>query len=259
MNALIVDDEKLNRETLHLLLEQNCPDVKVVAKADSASSARQMLQGFKAEVIFLDINMPNENGFDFLTSIAKENYAVVFVTAYEQYALKALKANAVDYLLKPVNTDELKLAVEKVKYILQLKEASKEAGNVYSQSLQNLTEDLKRKRWPAKLTLSHQHGFVIVDTEDIVYLEADGNYSIIHLSSMQKLVVTRPIREFEDMLDPEIFIRIHKSIIINLRYLQEYSREEGNFAVMKDGARVMVSRRKLDEFMEAVDRLARKV
>lgn len=259
MIALIVDDEKHNRVGLKLSIEQCCPSVHFILEADSADAARELMKSHKPDIIFLDINMPNENGFEFLNSIDAQRFAVVFVTAYSKFAVRAFKANAVDYLLKPVIEEELISAVEKCQQRFALLSNDQTPPDSFAPNLVNLKQTLESKGYPAKLTLPHHQGFTIVETDQIIHIEADGNYSVLYLSMQGKLVVTRAIREFEFLLDPAVFFRSHKSALINLRYVKEYSSADGHFVVMKNGERVVISRRRLDEFMMAIDKLSSRI
>lgn len=259
MTALIIDDEKPNRDGLKLLLRENCPQVKIIYEADSAASAREQCRKNKTDILFLDINLPNENGFEFLNSVPDLKAAVVFVTAYSEFAVRAFKANAVDYLLKPVDADELVLAVKRcIGRLLQHSENGR-TENIIDSSIINLKTDFKNKSYPAKLTLPHLQGFTIVETENIIFIEADGNYSVLHLTNGNTLVVTRALREFEFLVDPAVFFRAHKSSLINLHYVLEYSSVDGHFALMKNGNKVDISRRKLEEFMSAIDKLSSRI
>ena len=257
-NAIIVDDEPNVRETLELLLQKHCPEIKICAHAGSAQQGRDLLKNHVIEFIFLDIAMPKEDGFSFLNSIEKEKYAVIFITAYQEYALQALKANAIDYLLKPVNFIELKTAVAKAIYYFEIRSARPAAQTVYQESLSNLHEQMRSKdKVTEKITILEQFGFRILKLSELMYLQADSNYTILHLSGLEKIVVTRSLCEFEEMINNPLFVRIHKSTIINLDYLKAYSSFQGNTAELSDGTKLTISRRKLIEFREAVDKFAK--
>ena len=251
--AIIIDDEKNIREALSTLLGQYCPEIKVCGVAGSASEGRQLLENNKVDFIFLDISMPKEDGFAFLRSIPSNKYGIIFATAYQEYALRALKANAVDYLLKPINPFELQEAVKKAIYYLELRRKNSETRDVYDQSLNNLNDHMQTRNSPlTKLTISEQSGFRIVNVAELMYLQADDNYTVLYLTGHQKIMATRTLGEFEKMLEGPEFFRIHKSTIINLNYLVAYSNFQGNFAELKDGARLVISRRKLSEFREKI-------
>jgi two-component system, LytTR family, response regulator len=259
MNCLIVDDEKPNRDGLRFMLQKSCPDISFIYEADSAQAARSLLHQEKIDILFLDINMPNENGFEFLNSLNGATFCVVFVTAYSEFAIRAFKANAIDYLLKPVETTELQEAVEKCKERKNILLTDVASEHIYRDSLLNLSSVTGQNKYPSRLTLPHQQGFNIVDTSEIVCIEADGNYSMLFFIDRENLLVTRAIREFEFLLDPSIFMRSHKSALINLNYVIEYSSADGHFALMKNGKKVNISRRKLDEFMTTIDKLSRRI
>jgi two-component system, LytTR family, response regulator len=251
--AIIVDDEMNIREALVLLLAQYCPEIVVCGTANSASDGRKLLESNKVDIIFLDISMPREDGFAFLRSIPDHNYAVIFATAHQEYALRALKANAVDYLLKPINPLELKEAVNKAVYNHELRRNHSEMRDIYNQSMANLSEHMQSKtNQVSRLTVTGQFGFRIINVADLMFLEADSNYTVLHLTNDRKIIATRTMGEFEKLLEGNSFFRIHKSSIINLNYLAGYSSYQGNFAELKDGTLLNISRRKLLEFREIV-------
>ncbi len=257
-SALIVDDEPNVRDTLELLLQKHCPEIKVCAQAGSASQGRDLLKAHEIEFIFLDIAMPKEDGFSFLNSIEKERYAVIFITAFQEYALKALKASAIDYLLKPVNYVELKAAVVKAVSYFEMRKSRPAVRTIYRESLSNLQEHmLSENKLTEKITILEQYGFRILKLSELMYMQADSNYTILHLSGLEKIVATRSLSEFEDMINNPLFVRIHKSTIINLDFLKAYSSFQGNMAELSDGTKLTISRRKLTEFREAVDSYAK--
>ncbi|MEI7724200.1 MAG: LytTR family DNA-binding domain-containing protein [Bacteroidota bacterium] len=251
--AIIIDDERNVREALEHLLGKHCPAISICGLAASAEEGRELLRNKQVDLIFLDIRMPKEDGFTFLKSIASENYGVIFTTAYEEYALNALKANAIDYLLKPINQIELCEAVAKAIQYHELRLTRSEMIAIYKESLGNLPEQIHHDRRPIeKITVAEQFGFRMVKVADIMYLQADSNYTILHLSGLNKIVATRTLSDFEKLLDPLVFFRIHKSTLINLNHLRAYSSYEGNFAELNDGTQLSISRRNLNDFREAV-------
>ena len=257
-NSIIIDDEPRVREGIRLLLTEYCPEIRLCGSAESASEGLELLKANRIELIFLDISMPEEDGFAFLQSIPKENYGIIFITAYEEYALKAIKASAIDYLLKPVNANELKEAVSKAIKYFELRRDKSEIHDVYQESLNNLQDQITSKDNPIiKITIAEQYGFRIINVSDLMYLQADASYTILHISGLDKIVATRSLGEFEKLLDNPMFFRIHKSAIINLNYLKGYSSFEGNFAELTDGTRISISRRKLSEFRETVSHFSK--
>lgn len=256
-SALIIDDEKNIREALSILLNQYCPEIHVSGIASSASEGREFLETSKVDFIFLDISMPKEDGFAFLRSIPGNTYGIIFATAYQEYALRALKANAIDYLLKPINPFELQEAVRKAIYFHELRRKSSENQEVYNQSLTNLQENIQLKNiLVTKITVSDHTGFKVVNVSELIYLEADDNYTVFHLTNNQKIIATRTLGEFEKILEGSDFFRIHKSTIINLNFLVGYSSFQGNFAELQGGTKLDISRRKLPEFREQVKRFS---
>jgi len=258
--AIIIDDERNVREVLELLLYQYCKEVEVVALAASAAEGRELLSRHEVDFIFLDISMPKEDGFSFLSSIQTGVYSIIFVTAFEGYALRALKASAVDYLLKPISPQDLREAVSKaIRHHLLMKSKEPEK-KIYHESLVNLNESINSgSKFIKKITVSEQFGFQLVDTSDIMYLEADSNYTILHLSGLKKIVATKTMGDFEKILDQPAFFRIHKSIIINLNYLKAYSSYQGNFVSLIDGTSLSISRRRLNDFREAIKHFTKSI
>ena len=246
LKALLVDDEINNLESLAFLLHHDCEGIEVAGKANNAVQARDWLAHNNADVIFLDINMPGENGFQFLSSLTTRSFKVVFVTAYNEYAIQAIKASALDYIVKPVSIDELQIAVEKVK--LSLKNPGAVEQN--HQLLENLLQSVNKKSPPKKIALPHLGGISFIEVDSIVSLQADSNYTIIHLNNMQKLVITKTLKDFEELLDQTQFARIHKSYIVNLKYIKEYSTTDGGIVKMTDGNQWSISRRQLEFFLE---------
>lgn len=246
LKALLIDDEENNLQSLRFLLEKDCIEVEVAGMMRSAGEARKWLTTNRVDVIFLDINMPGENGFQFLESFATHEYQIIFVTAYDQYAIQAIKASALDYILKPVNIDELQAAVEKVRHSLNSPVAPEQANQLLAHFLQTVN----KKAAPQKIALPHLGGISFVEVNDIVSLQADSNYTIIHMVNMQKLVISKTLKDFEELLDPSQFARIHKSYIVNLRYLKEYCTTDGGIVKMTDGNQWSISRRQLESFLE---------
>ncbi|MHC1777164.1 MAG: LytR/AlgR family response regulator transcription factor [Lentimicrobium sp.] len=258
--AIIVDDERNVREALGIMLNELCPEIELCGTASSAADGRELLKQEKVDFIFLDISMPGEDGFSFLKSIPKDEYGIIFVTAYEEYALHALRANAIDYLLKPVDSIELREAVTKAIHYHELRKAKAEVRSVYHESLNNLQNQVHSGNRKIELiTIAEQFGFRMVRVADLMYLQADSNYTILHLSGLDKIVATRSLCEFEKILENSMFFRIHKSTIINMNFLKAYSSYEGNFAELTDGTRLSISRRKLIEFREAVKQFSKSI
>ena len=248
LHAIIVDDEEYSRKSLYFLILEHCPDVQVDYIAESVQQAREYIAKHSINLAFLDIAMPRENGFELFSSLHEEDIMVIFTTAYDKFALKAIKANALDYLLKPIDINELKEAVQKAVKLAELMALKKTEENTSHAELQS--EDPKDTHWSSKITISHTHGYNVIDIKDIMYVEADSNYSIFHLKTSEKIITSKPLKEFEPLLEANDFMRIHKSIILNFRFLKEYSNKNGLQVVLKNDTYLPVSRRKSNEFQE---------
>ena len=247
INAIIVDDEEFARSSLFFLLQENCKVVQITGIAKSVSEAKVLLQKHQVDLIFLDIAMPRQNGFELISTAEQYNAHVVFTTAYDQYAVKAIKANALDYLLKPIDIDELMETVDKaVKFI-----SAKKPDLFGNDRLQNLKNDLDHKNI-RKLSLPNGQGYTLVDINHIVHVEADSNYSIFHLHDNEKITVSKVLKEYEEILPESQFVRVHKSSIVNLNYLQEYKSKNGLELILKNGQRIAVSRRRASDFLERI-------
>ncbi|WP_443946510.1 LytR/AlgR family response regulator transcription factor [Pedobacter sp. AW1-32] len=248
LKAIIVDDEEFARSSLFFLLQQNCPEVEITGIARSVAEAKEIMSNHSINLLFLDIAMPGGNGFELIPDAQKSKAAVIFTTAYDQYALKAIKANALDYLLKPIDIDELKIAVEKVAEHLKLFHNLQESDD----RMHNLASSLNNRSEIRKLTLPYGQGFKMIDVDDIIYIEADSNYSVVHLNSSEKITVSKVLREFEELLPTEQFVRIHKSNIINLNHLKEYNSKNGLLALLNNGESINISRRRASDFFEKI-------
>jgi two-component system, LytTR family, response regulator len=234
LKAVILDDESAGIESLMYDLKKNCPDVEVIKTFTDTSSAFDFLRQNPIDVLFLDISMPGCNGFDFLSKFKSINFSVIFVTAYEEYALKAFDFYAVDYLLKPVEYPKLIRAVERIK------EKSKPNGGVefLELMLKNLTSDLKKTD---TLAIPTTDGFEIVELTQVIYFKAEGNYTEIFLKDKKK-VVSKSIGDFEKVLNITKFFRIHHSYIINIDEVRKYVKGDGGTVILSNGLQLPVSR-----------------
>lgn len=248
LNAIIVDDEEFARSSLYFLLQENCENVHVAGIAKSVSEARNLLNQHAIDLIFLDIAMPSENGFELIPQAQNANATVIFTTAYDQYALKAIKANALDYLLKPIDIDELKEAVHKAAKYIKLNKAE----NNRNESLKNLANDLNDRTSIKKITLPSGQGYRLVDIDDIIHIEADSNYSVFHLSNLEKIAVSKILKDYEEILPESRFVRIHKSSIVNLKFVKEYNNKNGLQVVLNNGEAITVSRRRASDFFDKI-------
>jgi len=256
LKAIVVDDEELARKNLTMLLNEYCEEVEVIADAGNVIDAKDKIESMNPDVVFLDIRMPSgSEGFDLLESIESRDFFVVFVTAFKDYALRAFNANAIHYVLKPIDIDDLKIAVEKV---TESKVAfSQDPSNfeTYFESIQNLSTSMKSQGYGNKVAISHTKGIKLVDINDIIYLEASGNCTVLYFSDGSRYLDTRTLKIYEGILNPNIFYRIHKSHIINLDYLKEYLNEDGHFVVLKNGKLLPVARNRVSTFVKTLKAL----
>lgn len=243
LRAILIDDDQSNLSALSEKLLKHCPHVQVIGRCDNGEDGINAIESEKPDVVFLDIEMPVMNGFVMLQQLKYRNFELVFVTAYDHYAIKAIKYSALDYLVKPVEIDDLKAAVTKA-------EANKNSRNSQLQ-MDLLLEHLNNKQ-PKRITIPTSDGLRFINIEDIVYLEASNNYTNIYLSTDQKLLVSRTLKDFEDILPSDTFLRIHHSTVINKYYVEKYIRGEGGQVVMRHGKVLDVSKRKKSEFLQAI-------
>jgi len=251
LRCLIVDDEFNCRSNLQMLIEEYCPELEVIDLADSAEKARTLIKEIDPDVVFLDIKMPGEDGFSFLKSVGTYRFSVVFTTAHNQFALKAFKANAIDYLEKPIDVDDLKKAVAK---LVKIHELPSEAGATGSEAVQKALDSLVTKKSQEIIAIPTSDGFVMARNEEIVYLEAEENYTYIHLTENRKFFSCGSIKRYEDVLDKNTFFRTHRSYIVNVaHHLKEFSRKEGNMVILTGNIKVPVARRTLPEFLNQIN------
>jgi two-component system LytT family response regulator len=248
LNAILVDDEEFARSSLFFLLQENCENINIAGIAKSVAEARILLSQQPIDLIFLDIAMPGENGFELIGQAKESNAHVIFTTAYDQYALKAIKANALDYLLKPIDIDELKEAVEKADQYISLKKN----GINQNESLQNLAQQLQDRKEIRKISLPNGQGYTLTSVSDIVHIAADSNYSVFYLYNGEKITVSKVLKEYEEILPEHQFIRVHKSSIINLDYVLDYNSRNGLEVTLKNGDRIAVSRRRASDFLDKI-------
>jgi two-component system LytT family response regulator len=251
--ALIIDDEELARENLSMLISEFCPEIEVIGTSGNIIDAKQKIESLQPKIIFLDIRMPSgSEGFDLLDSIENKNFHVIFVTAFKDYAIKAFNANAIHYVLKPVDIEDLRAAVLKAVDAIQLADKNPEVYTDYLTTLKNLSNSLTSNIKSNKITISHAKGIKIIEDDTILYIEADSNCSVLYFMDGTKYLDTRTLGLYEEMLNPEKFFRIHKSIIINLNHLSEYVNEDGYFAVLKNGQRLPVARTRVQDFLAKI-------
>ncbi|MBS1598592.1 MAG: response regulator transcription factor [Bacteroidetes bacterium] len=243
LKAIIIDDELKGRLALKQKIIDYCKDLSIVAEATSGEEGIEQIKKFQPNIIFLDIEMPRMDGFEMLRRIENKNFHIIFTTAYDQYAIKAIKFAAFDYLLKPVDIEELRSCVEKIK---------QQSQNNTPQKLKALEENLHPGLALNKLAIPTLDGLLFFNIGDIIHLEAQSNYTAIYFTNHPKLVASRTLKEFEDLLPAEVFFRAHHSHIINLQYIKRYIRGDGGQIEMQNGNFVDLARRKKDEFLKLI-------
>lgn len=248
IRAILVDDEPGSLVTLKTLLQRYCPDVSVVAETGHPPDVVELVRKFSPDLLFLDIEMPYANAFDLLDMLRPVKFEVVFVTAFNDYALKAFKYAALDYLLKPLNIDELKGAVERVKKMLMGPQGINGRVNGLLENLSRPADD------PEKISIPTDDGYSLLELNKIIFIEAEGNYSRVYLENGRKPLIVRSLKEFEETLPPKRFIRVHHSFIINIHHAKRYQKGRGGLVEMTNGVRIEVAVRKRTDFLNKFSR-----
>jgi two-component system LytT family response regulator len=234
MTAIIVDDEPYCCETLATLLERYCPNVKVLDLCNSAANALQSIALKKPDILFLDIEMPLMNGFDLLEKLPQIDFKLIFTTSYDQYAIKAIRYSAFDYLLKPIDREELQRAVQK---------AGAQMAHPLPQQIEILLQKLNHPSVPInKIAIPTMEGLQMIFVDSVISCQADSNYTILYLKNKQRITASRTLKEIEEMLEDYSFIRVHHSFLVNLNEVEKYIKGEGGYMQMSDGTTVDVSR-----------------
>lgn len=242
IKVALVDDEPASLKTLQLLLKKYCPDIEVTATFNDPAKALKEIPGLPVDLLFLDIEMPVMSGFDLLNELKEYKGGVIFATAHSSYALRAFKFSAVDYLLKPIETDDLKQAVEKFKQTRQQKPDSATMKQL-ADNMQHLSSPS-----PQKIVVSTSNSIEIITLEEVEYLKADSNYTVICRSGKAAITIPKTLKEFEELISSDRFTRVHASYVVNLNKVERFLRLDG-YAVMRDGTKITVSRSNQNEFM----------
>ncbi len=236
IKALIIDDERRARNILKLLIERHIPAITEIQLAENATEGLRKIRSFKPHLLFLDIEMPLMDGFDLLSELETRDFDLIFTTAYDQYAIQAIKFSALDYLLKPIEVEELKAAVHRFQENI---EKAVEKNQLYQNLLQSLNPTEKVK---PKLAISTQNGAVFLFLDDIIRCESQSNYTMFYLNNGKKLLASRTLKEYDSILSEYQFLRVHKSHLVNLNFVERYSND--GILHLKGKGQVMVSRRK---------------
>lgn len=248
IKAVIIDDEENTREVLTGVLNLKCKDVEVVGYGKDVKSGIEAINKYKPDVVLLDIKMPDGTGFDLLLRIKAEayNFHVIFITAYEEYALKAFRFSAIDYLLKPIDPNELYKAIEKCKTMHK---------DEFKQKMETFSYNSDKQGENKKIVLKTQDAIHIVKVNDIIRCESDGGYTTFFTVNNGKIMVSHSIKDFEELFEEFGFFRIHQSHLLNLAFVKRFDKREGGYVIMSDESVVPVSRRKKDAFLTIINEI----
>ncbi|HSK13819.1 MAG TPA: LytTR family DNA-binding domain-containing protein [Phnomibacter sp.] len=246
IKAIIIDDEPRGGSVLQQMLRQLCPDIMVAAICNDATSGKAAIEQQQPQLVFLDIVMPEKNALDMLSEMEAISFEVIFVTAYSDYMVKAFRYSAVDYLLKPVDEDLLVEAVDRARKRIE--------GKDRASPLETLIHNMQQMRGQhlPRVCIHSVKGFTVLEIEDIIYIEAQANYSKFHITGGNTITASKSIVEYDEMLQDDLFFRIHRSYLINMRYVKEYQRGEGGMVQLTNGQWLEVSRRRKDAFLTMI-------
>ncbi|MCU0340279.1 MAG: LytTR family DNA-binding domain-containing protein [Spirosomaceae bacterium] len=243
MKAIIIDDEPDCVRLLALQLKMYCPQVEVVAECTSSEDGLRAIRSEAVDLVFLDIEMPKMNGFQVLEAVGDLTFAVVFVTAYDKFAVKAFKFSAIDYLLKPTDAKDLQAAVQKV-------ERSRRTDSRQLELLKQQLQVNSPRPFPDKIALPHQEGVIFVELRNILYCEADDNYTRFFVTNGQKYLVSKTLRDIQETLEERNFLRVSRQHLINLDHIAKFMKGEGSYVVMTDGTSITVARSQKEKLVE---------
>jgi two-component system LytT family response regulator len=248
MKTVIVDDELFARQSVEIIIKDAFPDIEIAGQADSVKSAVQLIKALKPELVFLDVDLPDGSGFDVLNLLKPVGFKIIFITAHQEYALKAIKFSAFDYILKPVSIVELTEAVNRV--ISENEHNNQQLKlDAFFNNFENIRTEVK------KIVLKTSESIHLINVPDIIRCEADNNYTTFYLANGERIIVSKGLKDYEDLLVNYGFFRVHQSHLINLKYLSRFDKREGGFVVMTDKTHVPVSQRKKQKLMEVFDGL----
>jgi two-component system LytT family response regulator len=242
IKAIIVDDELSCIESLQYDLKKNCPEVDVVNTCQSPKDAIISIRQNQPDLVFLDVQMPWMNGFEMLEIVDDINFAIIFTTAFDQFAAKAFRISAIDYLLKPIDVSDLKQAVSKA--------SQKILHNTGSANINNLLDNIKKPDNKQRVAFPGRNGYEFIELENIVFAKAEGAYTHITLKDKRKLVISKTLSDIEEMLPATPFQRIHHSTLVNLSHVTHFLKSDGGYIIMNNGEKLMVSKSKKDDLME---------
>lgn len=242
MKAIIIDDEPNAVDLLALRLAEGCPTITVVAGCTSSVAGVAAIRAHQPDVVFLDIEMPQMNGFQVLEAVSNLSFSLIFVTAYDKFALRAFKYSAIDYLLKPIDTQELLSAIARLE----------KQQFTHKEQVEHLKKQLTETHKPLtnKIALPYQNGVTFVYLKDVIYCESDSSYTTFHLADGQHYLVTKSLKDVQDLLEDQGFLRIHRQYIINLDHIKKFFKGEGSYLIMSNGQSIPVSRIQRDRLIE---------
>lgn len=249
IRALIIDDEKHCCDNLQWQLKTYCPEIDVVSTCNNAEKGIQQIRHHQPQLIFLDVEMPGMSGFEMLENLKEINFDIIFTTAFDQYAIRAIKFGALDYLIKPIDKDELLQAVNK--FLNRTQRDSLKQLNALLTHIKK-SSDLSFQ----KIALPTLHGYELVSLNTIMFCESSSNYTNIRLNDGQHLLISRTLKDVQDLLDMQPFFRVHNSYIVNLQYAIRYVKGEGGFLVLNNDLNIPVARSKKDELLKLITHLS---
>lgn len=241
IRSLIIEDEPGNVRIFKNLLKTYCPQVEVLGEAGTVDTAQALIQKTKPELVFLDIEMPGGNAFTLLDRLKPINFEIIFVSAYDNYTLKAIKYSALDYILKPVNIEELITAVNKVSEKINSQQLQQRFENLYNNIVNS-------KKNPQSLAVPANFGYEFIVVNNIIRCEASGKYTYFHMIDRRKIISVRNLKEYEDLLSPDIFLRIHHAHLININFIKRFHKSKG-IVEMEDGMKIPLATRRKKEFL----------
>lgn len=243
LTTIIIDDEPRARETIKNMLMLYCPELELVGEAASVASGVELINKIQPEVVLLDIKMPDGSGFDLLEQLDAIDFALVFITAFDEYAVKAFKFSAMDYLLKPIDPDELVDTIARVKY-------HKKSDNIDLSVVLNNLRDLKKEN--KKLVLKTAESIFVVSVQDIIRCESSGNYTYFYFTNEKPILVSHTLKDYEEMLKEHSFLRVHQSHLVNLEHIKRFDKSDGGMLVMTDNKTVPVATRKKEMLLNVL-------
>ncbi len=244
---LIIDDENRTRQLIAKMIDSFGFNVKTIPEGENVESAINAIKKYNPDIVFLDIQMPDGTGFDVLASLPEKNFEVIFITAHEEFAIKAIKFSALDYLLKPVDTNELKTALERALKTINLNQFD----NLKFDALKTNIQPSEKRR----LVLKTQESVYVVELDQIIRCEADRNYTSFFLKENKRILVSRTLKEYEILLSNHNFLRVQQSHLVNIQYVDRYDKKNGGAVVMKDGSEVPLSPAKRDLFFQRLENI----